>query len=835
MLWDEIFLPLLFKMNDLRISSLQTGASLGSGTSGEVFEVLGEETSLVIKRFHSLAIDRSFLKYNYSRQVNSPAFAGLPGVFDHSFDQAPYAVLMERVQGTPLLKAGSMKEPVAWEMVRKLAEIVGHAHKHGIYHGHLHPGNILVGGKGTESPLFVTDFGSGLVGELHHIDLGESTFFAAPEQLLSGGGKWSEGQIQKWDVYSFGVVAYWLINERLPRGLAYIKERNRQIAHSGGRPVGIDVQDFVDELYENAAMVWGSSFGLSHHDRSCREIIDRCLSLHPLERPVDLREVRNLFRSLDYRYALEDAEERVLKERRKQKAKLFGARAIAACLGLSFLGATYLLVEYFRKTYFFQNKVTELDQVVVTQQAQIHHLDERWADTVTDLKQSRQAADSFFHQMARGDDAGGSGVAAINKEELDQSRDYYLKTLDGEDEGKLSSLERARALHSLAHIERKMGLSAKSIHHFQSAVDAFTAAISSDPSIEDSLVDIEMRLADSYENISSLLENPLGFESLQTLEKAVRHFDNLIALKPKDLSFVTRLAGTTFKLGRVYDAHREYDKAILTYSKSAELAVALRNESETPGSLTELIGKLQFQAAGSLRLAGRFDESINAHIAAMETLEQLRGVNGFTPLQSVQLAEGYLELGELFGLKEATPEDLDQLYNESLRLLTSLNTGNPEDVEVAILLSRSLGHLGTLEREEGHWTTGYRMSVRGIEALRVALETSAHHIEGNLALAEARIEHLSFLSDERDAAIRVIQKGVETAEVAGKHLKADSQVRDPLLSHLRERLSHIFAIYGDVCEELGETTTSRYCREQSAVRFSSADATKNAAEGTVIR
>jgi len=115
------------------------------------------------------------------------------------------------------------------------------------------------------------------------------------------------------------------------------------------------------------------------------------------------------------------------------------------------------------------------------------------------------------------------------------------------------------------------------------------------------------------------------------------------------------------------------------------------------------------------------------------------------------------------------------------------------------------------------------------------LESNAHHIEGNLALAEARIDHLAFLGDEREAAIRVIEKGVETAEVAGKHLEADNEVRDPLLSHLRERLSHIFAIYGDVCEELGETTTSRYCREQSSVRFSSADATKNAAEGTVIR
>jgi tetratricopeptide (TPR) repeat protein len=824
---------LSFEMNELRISSLQTGASLGAGTSGEVFEVLGEEQSLVIKRFHSLAIDRSFLKYNYTRQLGTPPFVGFPGILEHSFDQSPYAVLMEKVSGKPLLKAGSMKEATAWEMIRKLSEITGHAHKHGVYHGHLHPGNILLSGTGAGAELFVTDFGSGLVGDLHHIDLGESTFFAAPEQLLTGGKKWTEGQIQKWDVYSFGMVAFWLINERLPRGLAYIKERNRQIAHSGGRPVGINIQEFVDELHEHETVVWGSSFALNKHFRPCREIIDRCLSLDPLDRPVDLREVRNLFRALDYRFALEDAEERVLKERRKQKAKLIGARAIAACLGLSFLGATYLLVEYFRKTYFFQNKVTELDQVVVTQQAQIHHLDERWADTVTDLKQSRQAADSFFHQMARGDDAGGSGVAAINKEELEKSRDYYLETLEGDEEGKLSALERARALHSLAHIERKMGLSAKSIGHFRSAVDAFVASGSTEPVVEDSRIDIEMRLADSYENISSLLENPLGYESLQALEKAVHHFDALIALKPNDLSSVTRLAGTAFKLGRVYDAHREFDKAIHAYTKSVDLAVALRSGSETPEALTELIGKLQFQAAESLRMAGRIDESINAHIAAMETVEQLRGVNGFTSLQSVQLAEGYLELGELFVSKEATPEDLDQLFNESLRLLSSLNTGNPEDVEVAILLSRSLGHLGTLEREDGHWSAGYRMSVRGIEALRVALEVNPDHVEGTLALAEARIEHLAFLGDERDAAIRVALKGVETA---GQHLGPGSLVSDPLLTQLRERLSAIFATYGDICEDLGESSISRHCREQSAARLSSGNSAESAAnDGSVLR
>ena len=807
-------------MTDKTLDNLEIGNSLGVGSSGEVFEVVGHESDLVVKRFNSLAIDRSFLQRNFARLQAMPDFHGTPRVIQHRLDRPPYAVLMERVSGQSLAQVSSIKEGAAWIIIRKLAEILGHAHKHGVCHGHLHPGNILLTGEGLERTPLVTDYGSGMVGDVHHIDLGESAFYAAPEQLASGGTPWGDGRIQKWDVYSFGLIAFQLINERLPRGLFYMKERNRAIAKSGGRPVPVDLQGYVDELQEEHSVVWGGSFLLSREFKLYREVIERCMALNPDDRPVDLREVRNEFRDLEHRFALEDAEDRVLKERRKQRAKLFGARAVAACLGFSFLGATYYLVDYLRKTYFFQNKVTELDQVVVTQRAQIHHLDERWADTVTDLKQSREAADTFFQQMAQGDNAGGSGVASIKKEELEKSREYYLKTLADVGDSEETDLERGRALHSLAHIERKMGLEDLSMNHFRGALDVFNASAARYLNSPDVAFDIQMRLADSYESISALVENPLSQDALDILEKAVEHFDHVIKLKPNDESVVMRQAGTSFKLGRAYDAHRRYDKAIDSYSKSAELAGSLREIEGNAPRLTELLGKLQFQAAKSLRMAGRADDAINAHVAAMETVELLRGVNGFTPLQSIQMASSYIELGELFVAKKATPEDLDQLYNESLRLLTALNTASPGDVEVAILLCRSLGHLGELEREDGQWSSGYRMSIRGIEALRVALEATPGHVEGMILLAEARVEHLKFLDDEPSAAIKVALKGVESAESAGSLLAGNSRVEEPLLSQYRERLSSIFRLYGKICEDLGESEASKRCLEQSAIQIS---------------
>lgn len=807
-------------MSDRRLEQFSPGDSLGGGSCGTVFAVK-EDDSLVIKRFNAMAIDRRFLLRNFERLKAMPPVGGMAKVFDYQLDDAPYLALAERIRGERLPSIAGIKEAGAWKIIRSLAETLGHAHKHGVFHGHLHPGNILLEKEGRTLKPVVTDFGSGMIGEIHHIDLGDSALYAAPEQLREGGREWVEGRAEKWDVYSFGMIAFWLINERIPRGLHFLKLRNKEIAQSGGRPLAINLQAYLDDIGESPKISWGMALGLSREYKLYREIVDRCLALDPAERPVDMREVRNLFRALDHQFAMEDAEDRVVKERLKQKTKLFGARALAACLGVFFFLATYYLVDYLRKTYFFQNKVSELDQVVLTQKAQIDHLDERWAETVTDLKKSREAADSFFQKMAQGDSAGGSGVASLKREDLEKSREYYLKTLDDVEESSESALERARALHSLAHIERRLGLPEVSVQHFRDAIRLFEEQLESGPQDRDSIRDLHLRLADSFENISSLASNPVGAEALASLQEAVMHFDEILEERPDDVEVVTRLAGTSFHLGEALEAHRRFPEAIEAYSKSATLATELlEGAGDDEESLTELIGQLQFRAAKSLRLAGRVEESIDAHIASMETIEKLRHVNGFTPLQSIQLASSFVELGELFAEKEATPEEQDQLYNESLRLLTPFNTEDPSDVEVAVLLCRSLGHLGVIERDAGQWSAGYRLSVQGIETLKTALGEAPDNIDGLIVLAEARLKHLEFLEQEKEAAVKVLLSGVESSETA-KRLLGESEVQEPLRSHIHEKLAEVLRQYGEACQELGEAEMAKRCFSQASMLVAS--------------
>ncbi|MEM6916794.1 MAG: hypothetical protein AAF491_09535, partial [Verrucomicrobiota bacterium] len=282
--------------------------------------------------------------------------------------------------------------------------------------------------------------------------------------------------------------------------------------------------------------------------------------------------------------------------------------------------------------------------------------------------------------------------------------------------------------------------------------------------------------------------------------------------RPDDVDAVTRLAGTSFRLGEAFEAHQRYDEAIEAYSKSANLATELQESStDDSESLTELIGQLQYRAAKSLRRAGRMEDSVNAHIASMETIERLRHVNGFTPLQSIQMASSFIELGELFGEMEASDEDLDQLYNESLRLLTPLNSENPTDVEVAVLLCRSLGHLGAIERADGQWSAGYRLSVQGIETLKSALGETPANVDGLIVLAEARLRHLEFLTNEKEAATKIALAGAETSEMAHQLLEGSSEIKEPLRSQTKERLAEVLRSYGEVCQGLGEIEVAKRC------------------------
>ena len=153
-------------------------------------------------------------------------------------DGQPY-IAMQLVLGSTLSQVGQallLRDKV--EAMRDVADAVHVAHRQGLIHLDLKPGNILMEPKesGGFRPL-VTDFGlymreGAQVGELFQqrwLPLGTPPY-SSPEQLSAS---WKELD-RRSDVYAMGVVLHWLISGRTPYGVSDPKELRARLL--GGDP-----------------------------------------------------------------------------------------------------------------------------------------------------------------------------------------------------------------------------------------------------------------------------------------------------------------------------------------------------------------------------------------------------------------------------------------------------------------------------------------------------------------------------------------------------------------------------------------------------------------------
>src|ERR1035437_4502204 len=158
-------------------------------------------------------------------------------------DGQPY-IAMQLVWGSTLSQVGetlSLRNKV--ETMLGVAEAVHAAHRQGLIHLDLKPGNILMEPKesGGFHPL-VTDFGlymseGAQVGELFQqrwLPLGTPPY-SSPEQLRES---WEELD-RRSDVYSIGVVLHWLVSGQTPYGVSDPKELRARIL--GGDPPSLKV------------------------------------------------------------------------------------------------------------------------------------------------------------------------------------------------------------------------------------------------------------------------------------------------------------------------------------------------------------------------------------------------------------------------------------------------------------------------------------------------------------------------------------------------------------------------------------------------------------------
>jgi eukaryotic-like serine/threonine-protein kinase len=166
-----------------------------------------------------LAEDPAFVS-RFQREAQAAARLIHPNIvqiFDSGLDErsGQHFIVMEYIEGSScaeiLRDQGWVEVPAAASIIEQACEGLDYAHRHGVVHRDVKPGNLL---RSREGQLKLADFGIAKAAEQSSITqvgsvLGTAAYLA-PEQARG------EEAGPAADLYALGVVAYQLISGRLP-------------------------------------------------------------------------------------------------------------------------------------------------------------------------------------------------------------------------------------------------------------------------------------------------------------------------------------------------------------------------------------------------------------------------------------------------------------------------------------------------------------------------------------------------------------------------------------------------------------------------------------------
>jgi eukaryotic-like serine/threonine-protein kinase len=193
-----------------RIGPYRIEAKVGAGSMGTVYRA----TDMRLQRTVALKICQAEFTHRFEREARAIAALNQPNICQ-IYDVGPSYIVMEWVDGAPLLSSGRMTLGDALRNATEIASAMAAAHAKGIIHRDLKPANILLTRDGT---VKLVDFG--IARQVQHNGGTGLATMTVGRVLIGTPAYMSPEQAEcnsvdeRSDIFSFGAVFYEMLSGR---------------------------------------------------------------------------------------------------------------------------------------------------------------------------------------------------------------------------------------------------------------------------------------------------------------------------------------------------------------------------------------------------------------------------------------------------------------------------------------------------------------------------------------------------------------------------------------------------------------------------------------------